>query len=53
MDLQFFAVCEFAGKIESRIYHHLRCVKLEELENYEFLAADHGLIKDLAEGKLP
>ena len=52
MDLQFFAVHEFAGEIESRIYHQVRWVKLEELEGYEFLAADRGLIKDLAAGKL-
>jgi 8-oxo-dGTP diphosphatase len=52
VDLQFFAVHEFAGEIESRIYHQVRWVKLEDLENYEFLAADRGLIKDLAAGKL-
>jgi hypothetical protein len=27
-------------------------VKLQDLEGYEFLAADRGLIKDLAAGKL-
>jgi 8-oxo-dGTP diphosphatase len=52
VDLQFFAVHEFAGEIESRIYHQVRWVRLEDLEGYEFLAADRGLIKDLAAGKL-
>ncbi len=52
VDLTFFAVHEFAGEIESRIYHQVRWVKLEELSNYEFLAADRGLIRDLAAGKL-
>jgi len=52
VDLQFFAVNEFAGEIESRIYHQVRWVKLEELGGYEFLAADRGLIRDLAAGKL-
>ena len=52
VDLQFFAVEEFAGEIESRIYHQVRWVKMEDLANYEFLPADHGLIKDLAAGKL-
>jgi len=52
VDLQFFAVEEFAGEIESRIYHQVLWVKLEDLEDYEFLAADRGLIKDLAAGKL-
>jgi 8-oxo-dGTP diphosphatase len=52
VDLQFFAVQEFAGEIVSRIYHQVRWVKLVDLEGYEFLAADRGLIKDLAAGKL-
>ncbi|MGD0801412.1 MAG: (deoxy)nucleoside triphosphate pyrophosphohydrolase [Terracidiphilus sp.] len=52
VDLQFFAVREFAGEIESRIYHQVRWVRLEELADYEFLAADRGLIRDLAAGKL-
>jgi 8-oxo-dGTP diphosphatase len=52
VDLQFFAVREFAGEIESRIYHQVRWVKFAELSGYEFLAADRGLIRDLAAGKL-
>jgi 8-oxo-dGTP diphosphatase len=52
VDLQFFAVHEFTGEIESRIYHQVRWVKLEELSSYDFLAADRGLIRDLAAGKL-
>ena len=52
VDLQFFAVREFAGEIESRIYHQVRWVRLEELSSYEFLAADRGLIRNLAAGKL-
>jgi 8-oxo-dGTP diphosphatase len=30
----------------------LRWVKLEDLPNYDFLAADRNLIRDLAAGKL-
>jgi 8-oxo-dGTP diphosphatase len=52
VDLQFFAVHEFAGEIEGRIYQQVRWVRLEDLANYEFLAADRGLIRDLAAGKL-
>ncbi len=52
VDLQFFAVREFAGEIESRIYHQVRWSKLEDLPGYEFLPADRGLIRDLAAGKL-
>jgi 8-oxo-dGTP diphosphatase len=52
VDLQFFAVHEFTGEIVNQIYEQVRWVKLEELTGYEFLAADRGLIKDLAAGKL-
>jgi 8-oxo-dGTP diphosphatase len=52
VDLQFFAVREFAGEIDNQIYQQVRWVKLEDLTEYEFLAADRGLIKDLAAGKL-
>src|SRR5580698_10004184 len=52
VDLQFFAVYEFKGEIENRIFKEVRWVKLEELPNYDFLAADRGLIRDLAQGKL-
>jgi 8-oxo-dGTP diphosphatase len=52
VDLQFFAVREFSGEISNQIYQQIRWVKLEELTGYEFLAADRGLIKDLAAGKL-
>ena len=52
VDLQFFAVHEFAGEIVNHIFHQLRWVRLEDLPNYDFLAADRALIRDLAAGKL-
>lgn len=52
VDLQFFAIYEFRGEIENRIFKEVRWVKLEELTAFDFLAADRGLIKDLAQGKL-
>jgi 8-oxo-dGTP diphosphatase len=52
VDLQFFTVREFAGEIQNQIYEQVRWVKLTELTDYEFLAADRGLIRDLAAGKL-
>ena len=52
VDLQFFAVYEFTGEIDNRIYEQVRWVRLEDLTGYDFLAADRGLIKDLAAGKL-
>jgi 8-oxo-dGTP diphosphatase len=52
VDLQFFAVHEFAGEIVNHIFNELRWVRLEELPSYDFLAADRALIRDLAAGKL-
>ncbi|HEU5341100.1 (deoxy)nucleoside triphosphate pyrophosphohydrolase [Edaphobacter sp.] len=52
VDLQFFAVREFSGEIENRIFNDVRWTAMERLPEYDFLAADLGLIQDLSEGKL-
>jgi 8-oxo-dGTP diphosphatase len=52
VDLQFFAVREFAGELENRIFAQLRWTRLEDLPDFDFLPADRGLIRDLASGKL-
>jgi 8-oxo-dGTP diphosphatase len=52
IDLQFFAVRQFAGEMTNRIFHDLRWCPLPELTRYDFLEADHVLIRYLASGKL-
>ena len=52
VDLQFYVVPSFEGELENKIFHQLKWVRLEELPEYDFLAADRGLIRDLAAGKL-
>jgi 8-oxo-dGTP diphosphatase len=52
VDLQFFSVHQFTGEIRNQIYQQVKWVRLEDLPEYEFLAADRGLIRDLAAGKL-
>lgn len=52
IDLQFFLVNDFAGNLENRIFNDVRWSPLQALPGYDFLAADLGLIRDLAEGKL-
>jgi len=52
VDLQFYAVNTFDGEIENKIFHQVKWVKLEDLPGYDFLAADRGLVRDLAAGKL-
>ena len=52
VDLQFFAVHSFAGEITNHIFEDVRWVPLRTLPQYDFLAADRDLVKDLAAGKL-
>jgi len=52
VDIQFFLIKEFAGALENRIFNDMRWSTLPALPEFDFLAADLGLIKDLAAGKL-
>ena len=52
IDLQFFAVHDFAGELDNRIFNEIRWSPLRDLPTLDFLAADFGLIRDLSEGKL-
>lgn len=52
VDLQFFTVHEFTGELQNRIFKDIRWSPMPALPSYDFLAADLGLIHDLAEGKL-
>jgi 8-oxo-dGTP diphosphatase len=52
VDLQFFVVHAFRGELKNRVFNEFRWVPLKDLPSYDFLAADRGLIHDLAQGKL-
>ena len=52
VDLQFFAVHSFEGELVNHVFNDFRWVSRKDLPGYDFLAADRGLIRDLAEGKL-
>ena len=52
IDLQFFVVDRFDGELDNRIFNEMRWAPLGSLPEYDFLAADLGLIRDLSEGKL-
>jgi 8-oxo-dGTP diphosphatase len=52
IDLQFFTVHQFQGEMTNRIFNDLRWCPLRDLPQYDFLAADRELIRDLANGKL-
>ena len=52
VDLQFFAVHQFEGEITNHIFNDIRWCNLRDLPSYDFVAADRGLVRDLAAGKL-
>ena len=51
IDLQFFIVQEFQGELENRIFNEMRWSPLGALPDYDFLAADLDLVRELANGK--
>ena len=52
VELRFFVVEEFAGKIENRIFKDVRWVARKDLPKFDFLEAYAGLVNDVAEGKI-
>lgn len=52
VDLQFFLVRTFSNTLNNRIFKEMRWSTFDRLPEYDFLAADLGLIRDLADGKL-
>jgi 8-oxo-dGTP diphosphatase len=52
IDLQFFVVNQFTGELDNHIFNALQWSPLSALPSFDFLAADHNLIRDLADGKL-
>jgi 8-oxo-dGTP diphosphatase len=52
IEIQFFRVLDFAGEMQNRIFQQMQWSPLTRLPDFDFLAADLTLIRDLAEGKL-
>jgi 8-oxo-dGTP diphosphatase len=52
VDLQFFVVHRFGGELRNNIFQKMVWCDLHDLPNYDFLAADTPLVRDLAAGKL-
>ena len=53
VELRFFVVLEYSGRLENRIFREIRWAAAPELTSYDFLEADLQLVQDLAKGKLP
>ena len=52
VELRFFVVREYHGKIENRIFRDVQWSLRSELPSYDFLEADLKLVRDLADGKI-
>ena len=52
IEIQFFAVTHFTGELDNRIFQDMLWSPIERLTEYDFLAADLTLVRDLAAGKL-
>src|SRR6266699_196792 len=52
VELRFYVVQDFKGKLENRIFRDVRWAKRSELPSYDFLEADCGLVTDLAKGQI-
>lgn len=52
VELRFFAVREYKGEIQNRIFKDMRWARPSELPSFDFLEADLQLVKNLAEGKI-
>ena len=52
VELHFFAVREYQGELENRIFKDMRWVKPSQLPSLDFLEADQQLVRALAEGKI-
>ena len=52
VELHFYAVYHYEGRIQNRIFRDVRWVPPAQLCDYDFLEADISLIKDLAAGKI-
>ena len=52
IQIQFFEVRQFTRPLENRIFKDMQWAPLARLPEYDFLAADVQLIRELAEGKL-
>jgi 8-oxo-dGTP diphosphatase len=52
VELRFYAVREYKGEIENRIFKDMRWAIRSELPSFDFLEADLQLVRELAEGKI-
>ncbi len=52
VELRFYAVREYKGEIENRIFKDMRWASRSDLPSFDFLEADLQLVRELSEGKI-
>jgi 8-oxo-dGTP diphosphatase len=52
VELRFFVVNQYSGEIENKIFKDVQWAERKALPAYDFLDADQGLVKQLAEGNI-
>jgi 8-oxo-dGTP diphosphatase len=52
VELRFYAVREYKGEIENRIFKDMQWAIRSDLPSFDFLEADRQLVRELAEGKI-
>ncbi len=52
IEIEFFTVPSYQGELDNRIFQQMLWSPVTKLPDYDFLAADLTLIRDLADGKL-
>jgi 8-oxo-dGTP diphosphatase len=52
VELRFFAVHEFRGELENRIFRDMKWAERTELPSFDFLEADLKLVSDVAAGRI-
>jgi 8-oxo-dGTP diphosphatase len=52
VQLRFFVVRQYTGEIENKIFKDVQWAERKALPSYDFLDADQGLVKELAEGNI-
>jgi 8-oxo-dGTP diphosphatase len=52
IEIQFFTIASFQGELVNRIFNQMQWSPITRLPDFDFLAADLTLIRDLADGKL-
>jgi 8-oxo-dGTP diphosphatase len=52
VELRFYAVRQYQGEIENRIFKDMRWAARGDLPSFDFLEADLQLVRELAEGRV-